>query len=141
MKLSYTQIRNRHGALVSIGNLKLPRKVCVAIARNITALEKEIAEYQKQKNDIAVRYAAKDASGKFVLDDSKKNFTFSSVSDYDGFIQEVSDLDETEINVEIMKFNESELEQCDNSERYDILTPTQEALIEWMIDYGNGKEE
>lgn len=134
MKMTYTELKNRHSNLILIGKMTLPRKVSVAIARNIVKFEKELDVYTKQRNDIADRYAKKDEAGNYITDND--NFTFDTEDDKTVFLQEMKELNETEIDVQVMVFKASDLDRCDEVERYAILSPVQEAAIEWMIDYG-----
>lgn len=138
MKMKLKDITNRHNLLLKIGHLTLPRKVSTAIARNLVKLEKETELYNKQRLDIANRYAKKDDKGDFILtkDENVSSYTFENKENEVAFRAEVKDLNETEIDVDIMKFDAAELERCEMVERYDFLTPVQEASIEWMIDYG-----
>ena len=136
MKITYEDILNRHAVLIKIGGKVLPRKATHAIARNIQKLEKEVEFHRKQYGDIADRYAAKDDDGNFVLDAKKEKHTFASEEDAASFRLEAKELIETEVDLDIMKFKSSELDKCDENDRYDILSPLEEAAIEWMIDYG-----
>lgn len=141
MKMTYAEIRNRHANLIVIGKLTLPRKVSVAIARNIIKFEKEMEVYEEQREDIAGRYAAKDGDGKFILDAEGKNYTFESQEKEAAFRQESKELNESEIDIDIMTFKASELDRCDEVERYNILPPVQEAAIGWMIDYDDEADD
>lgn len=139
MKMTYAELKNRHSNLIVIGKLTLPRKVSVAIARNIVKFEKELDVYTKQRNDIADRYAKKDEAGNYITD--KDNFTFDTEENKTVFLQEMKELNETELDVPVMVFKATELDRCDEVERYAILSPIQEAAIEWMIDYGEEADE
>lgn len=141
MKMNYAEIRNRHANLIVIGKMTLPRKVSVAIARNIIKFEKEMKVYEEQREDIAGRYAAKDEDGNFVIDAEGKNYTFESQEKEAAFRQESKELNESEIDIDIMTFKASELDRCDEVERYNILPPVQEAAIEWMIDYDDEADD
>ncbi|MCU6763370.1 Uncharacterised protein [uncultured Roseburia sp.] len=139
MKLTYNEITVKHNILMEIGKLTLPRKVSVAIARNLIRLEKELKLAEEQRADIADRYAAKDENGNFVLD--KEKYTFQTVADEKSFLEEAKELNEMEVEVQIMKFQAEELERCEQVERYAILTPLQEAALEWMANYGDQIEK
>lgn len=138
MNMTYAEIMNRHDLLLKIGHLTLPRKVSAAIARNLVKLEKEFELYNKQRLDIANRYAKKDEEGEFILTavGDKSAYTFNDTKDEVAFRTEAKDLDETEIDVDIMKFDAAEMERCEMVERYDFITPVQEAALGWMINYG-----
>lgn len=133
MKMTYSELTERHTVLLTVGKLTLPRKVSVAISRNIVKLENELKIYSEQDKDIAERYAAKDEKGEFVLENNA--FTFESMEKKGLFISERKELGETGIEIDILTFKASELDRCEEVERYDILTPVQEASLAWMIDY------
>ena len=136
MKMKYSEIIINRSILLEIGKLVLPRKVSVAIARNLTRLDKEMKIYGEQENDIASRYAKKDEDGKLIFKGAKGNeLEFEAPDDEKSFRAEKKELNDTEVEIEIMKFKSTELDRCEQVERYDILTPLQEASLEWMIDY------
>lgn len=141
MKMTYADILNRHAVLIKIGEKVLPRKATHAIARNIQKLEKESEFYRKQYGDIADRYAAKDDDGNFILDAKKENYTFASEEDAASFRSEAKDLIETEVDLDTMKFKADELDKCDENDKYDILSPLEEAAMDWMIDYDEDEKE
>ena len=133
--MKYTEIISRQQSLLNVVNLTLPRKVSVAVARNLAKIEKEITLYNNQREDIADRYAKKDEQGNYILDGS--NYTFAEDKDKEAFLQEARELNETDIDIDFMKFRAEELDRCDEVERYSIITPAQELALEWMIDYGH----
>ena len=133
MKMTVSEIQNRHSILITIGGLTLPRKISYAIAKNLVKLEKELKIVLAQKEDIANNYALKDEEDKFVLSDDGKNYTFESSDKKKEYISELEELLDTEIEVDIMTFDVSELDKCEDSDRYNILTPVQEASLSWMI--------
>lgn len=134
--MKYSEIIVNRRVLMEIGKFILPRKVSVAIARNLTRLDKEMKLYGEQENDIASRYAKKDEDGKIIFKGEKKNeLEFETTENLKRFQSEKKELNETEVEIEIMKFKSSELDRCEEVDRYQILTPVQEAAIEWMIDY------
>lgn len=142
MKMTYAEIQSRHKVLIAIGQLALPRKITHAISRNIVRLEKEIKIMNEQRADIADRYAKKDENGQFVTEQvgDNINYTFESDEKLEAYKDEINDLNETEVDVDIMMFKDTELDKCEN-ERYSMLTAVQEASIEWMVDYGEEETE
>ena len=131
--MKYSEMKNRFETLMEVSELTLPRKVSVAIARNISNFRKELEIYNEQDADIAKRYVAKDKDGKPVLDGNM--YTFASEVDRENFIRERNELNSAEVDVDIIKFNSSDLDGCYDSDRYEIMIPAQESSIEWMIDY------
>lgn len=131
--MKFSEIMIKKQSMADVLDLILPRKVSVAIARNLTTINKEIELYNQQREDIAERYAKKDEKGNYVLDGN--NYTFANGKDRQSFIEEVSELNDTDIDINIFKFNVSELDRCDESDRYNIITPSQEVSLGWMIDY------
>lgn len=136
MKMTVSEIQNRHSILITIGGLTLPRKVSYAIAKNLVELEKELKIVLSQKEDIANNYALKDEEDKFILSDDGKNYTFESSEKKKKYISELEELIDTEIEVDIMTFDVSELDKCED-DRYNILTPVQEASLSWMMHGGD----
>lgn len=135
--MTYRELQGKHEALVMVSGLTLPRKVSVAIARNLARFKKELKIYTEQDADIAGRYAARDEDGNFILDGN--SYTFDTPEDREGFIRERNELNDTEAGIEVVKFDASELDRCDEVERYSILTPAQEAAIGWMVNYADAE--
>lgn len=133
--MKFSEITVMHQALLGVVNMTLPRKVSVAVSRNLSKIEKEITLYNSQREDIAGRYARKDEQGNYILDGN--NYTFVSDENKEAFLQEAKELNETDIDIDFMKFRAEELDRCDEVERYSIITPAQEMALEWMIDYGD----
>ena len=131
--MKFSEIMIKKQSMADVLDLILPRKVSVAIARNLTTINKEIELYNQQREDIAERYAKKDEKGNYVLNGN--NYTFANDKDRQSFIEEVSELNDTDIDINIFKFNVSELDRCDESDRYNIITPSQEVSLGWMINY------
>lgn len=133
IKMKYSEMIVKYNALAELADKKLPRKASTAMARNICKLKEEIDFYIKQRTDIADRYAKKDANGKVVVENGA--YTFASNEYRDFFIEETEVLNNSEVEVDIITFDASELEQCDNLDRYDGLTPREEVNLSWMIKY------
>lgn len=131
--MKYSEMKKRYETLVKVSEFTLPRKVSVAIARNISNFREDLTIYNEQDADIAKRYVAKDEEGTPILDGNM--YTFASLEDRGNFVRERNELNDAEIDVDIVKFNSSDLDGCYESDRYDIMTPAQESSIEWMIDY------
>lgn len=132
-KMTFNELVNKHQVLMAVSDKVLPRKATVAIARNIGGMEKDMELHYKQRADIVDRFAVKNDEGEYVLDGD--NYTFASDEDRQAFLDEIKQLSETEIEVDIMTFDSAELERCEMVERYDILTPREEAALSWMIKY------
>lgn len=141
MKMKYSEIIVNRSVLMEIGKFILPRKVSEAIARNLTRMDKEVKFYGEQEGDIINRYAKKDDAGNVVFRDVKKGLLdFDTPEDEKNFLAEQKDLKNIEVEIEIKKFKSSELDKCEESDRYKILNPVQEAAIAWMIDYEDETE-
>ena len=134
MKMDYMEILDRNAVLLEVGKKMLPRKAAYAVSRNIKKLESEVKFYWGLREDIAARYAAKDAGGEYILEGN--NYTFASPEDEAAYRLELTELNGTEVEVDVMKFRAEELDKCDTDKRYGILSPVEEAAIEWMVDYG-----
>lgn len=142
MKLNYEKILNYHTILTgkindskkSLSDLILPRKVSASIARNINTLGQETELWNQQRDDIVARYVKKD-SGNHPMVDEHSFYIFKNDEDKSMFSQEMEELNKIEVDIDIAKFDADALDLCDSSERYDIITPAQESLISWMINY------
>lgn len=132
MELTYELVMARHAQLMNIGKeMKLPRKVSAVIARNILKLEDELKEINKQREEIAQQYAQKGEDGKFIVDGNQ--YTFEDDEKKLAFLRENNELNHVKVEVNITKINRTDLDKCEEDERYDILTPVQEAALDWMI--------
>lgn len=132
MRIKFKDITQNYESLKSVVDKVLPRKASMAIARNVVSLEAELKFYMQQKLDIAKRFAVCQ-NGEPVVDNG--NYTFSSDEDKKSFIEEINQLNESEIDVDIMVFDASELDRCDEVSKYDSITPREEASLNWMISY------
>lgn len=126
------ELEGRYRALVAVEDKILPRRFCVAIRKNMAAVKKEIDFFCEQRRDIATRYAVKEGNA-FILENNC--LTFDSEENKEGFIEEMRQLDETEIDVPVTTVEGTELDRCDLDRRYDMLSPKEEAALSWMIEY------
>ncbi len=129
--MTYEELLTRNSQLMEIGKLTLPRKVSYAIARNLVSMEAEVKIYLNQIRDIAERYVVKNENGEFKLDDSGK-YVFASDEDKQNYEQELKELGETSVDFKLFSFDVKELDKCETSDRFDILTPIQEGWLYWM---------
>lgn len=137
MKVTYLQAKKYLESLIAVENLKLTRKMTVAVLQNYKILYPICKEYQGQKNDIAQRYALKDDNGnfKFEMNQGKPSYRFENGAMFTSFVIESKELCEIEMDINITKVNSVEFDKCYNIEQYDSLTPRQEIDLEWMINY------
>lgn len=132
MKMTFLDLLVKNQNLVNLSNKTFPRKMSVAMARNLGEMEKEVELYNNQRKEIADLYAVKE-NGEFVL--AGDSFTFASEEDKKAFLEEIKQLNEVDVEVDIITVDSTELDRCDEMERYDILTPREEASLSWMIKY------
>ncbi len=137
-KLTFSEVKRKYEILGSFVDKVLPRKVTTAIARTVAKFEKELEFYDKQRADVVKRYALKNEDGTYIIENNA--YTFESKDDEKAFIEEIEQLNSTEVDVEIMRFDVSELERCDIVDKYDKLTAREELALEFIIDYGEGDE-
>ncbi|MCC8049699.1 MAG: hypothetical protein LIP10_03435 [Clostridiales bacterium] len=130
MKMTFSELVRNHQYLMEVGNLVLPRKITVAIHRNLALFEKEIETMNKQRLDVVDRYVLKDEKGNPVIEN--KQYCFASDEDKEAYLTEQHDIDETEFDLNIVTFDESEFDRCEEVERYDIPTAVQEMKLDWM---------
>ncbi len=132
MKMKYIDAVNRHSNLMKLGKKVLPRKINVAIARNLVKLEDEMKALQSQPEDIASRYACKDADGEFIKNGDQ--YTFATPEDKEAYYKEFKDFMESEIDINASTFEEVELDKCEEEgSKFDMLTSLELAYLEWMI--------
>ena len=92
MKLKLYDIVTAEGAIQELGKLKLPAKLGYKVAKNIRHINSELAEYNKMKNSLILeKYGVSDEKGNYQV--TKENVP--------GFVKEVNELLETEVEIEI----------------------------------------
>ena len=136
MRIKYADIESYYSSLKNAGNLKLPRVIRAAIARNMLLLDLEYRIYQPQKDEIIRTYAKKDEKGNTITGKDENGMLSCTIEPerINDFKNDMKDLESIEIELNIQTFPRSAFDLCDESDRYDIPTATQEAALSWMTE-------
>lgn len=93
MKL--VKIIGKYNALSAMVNREgLPFDMAYAIALNLDILEKPVQIYQKKRSEIAMKYAEKDETGKFIEKNGEVTLT-----DRTAFFEEISEILDKDIDI------------------------------------------
>lgn len=66
MTLNFVQLQEMLEGMKELANDKLPFKLSLLLAKNISLLDKEMEFYIKQEQDFALKYLATDENGMFI---------------------------------------------------------------------------
>lgn len=127
MKLTNRKILNDSNFLGGLIHKQLPIKVSYAIAKNVSKIEKELEIYNKERQKLLDKYCVKDEKGNLVIDESNN---YSIEEEYiDICNKELNELLDIEVDIDIHKFNESDLlnSNCE-------ITASELMLIDYMIE-------
>ena len=115
----------------TISNKKMPVKLSFTIAKNLKNIKQCVEDYEEQRMKLIQLYAKKDQNGELIID---KNGN-AEVENQTKFLQELTELLNTEEKFDIIKVNVSVLDKYDEGDSiYDPLTPVQLEAIDWMIN-------
>lgn len=109
-------IQHQEGLLRQSGKV-YTAKLGYAISKNIKYFQEIIKDYDENRIKICERYADKGENGKPVTEDGKYVFSKENEKIVN---EECKDLQEVDTEVSIMKVPFSEMERCENADRYDI---------------------
>lgn len=109
---------------------KLPVKISYAVMKNQKMLESEYKNLEQQRVKLCEVYAEKDEDHKPIIKDGSYIF---SKEDRDAFSEEYKDMMGEEIEVNIHSVSIKELDKCDESDRYDAITPADLEVIAFML--------
>lgn len=116
--------------LSSIKKLKLPAIVGRAIAKNIDKLQSEMKYIDEQILKIKENYAEKDVDGKAVIAGGEYKM---SETDKMKCIEEQNEFFDASAEIDFVKIKEEDLDKCELSERFDVLTVEQNCAVLFMI--------
>lgn len=144
VKMKLGELQSVIVSLQAVKAKKLTVKVQYALAVNIKKLTEKYLEYNNQRTEILERDCVKDTDGKPVLEDrvtkndagevvdTQQSYTYSSDTDREKALKEVSELNSIEEELELHMIKLEELERCDE-EPYDGLTGTNVQDMLFMI--------
>lgn len=134
MEMKLGEIRGRLEGLLRIADKTFPAKVSYAIAKNLKLLESEFKDLEEQRIKICESYANKDEDGKAVTQEKDGNTVYVFSGDaQEQCNKEYADLLGEEIDLDIHTVEASELDKCDESERFDIPTTADYMAMEFMF--------
>nr|WP_301905950.1 hypothetical protein [uncultured Anaerostipes sp.]DAQ13428.1 MAG TPA: Protein of unknown function (DUF1617) [Caudoviricetes sp.] len=106
-------------------------KLGYAISKNIKTFQEVIKDYDENRVKICERYAEKDQDGKARIEEDKYVFT----EDNEKIVnEECGDLQDVDQEISFLKVPFSELERCEEIERYDIPSVSDVNDLMFMIE-------
>lgn len=127
MKLTNRKIVNDSNFLGGLIHKQLPVKISYAISKNISKIERELEIYNKERQKLLDKYCVKDEEGKNLIDENNQ----LKIADehIDNWNKDLNELLDIEVDIDIYKFNESDLlnSNCE-------MTVSELMLIDYMIE-------
>ena len=128
MKIRNSQIVNFINGVMNLKEKKLPIKLGYAITRNIKIMDPVATSYEEERQKILGKYAEKDDSGKFKVEDGSY-----IISDILGYEREMEELLEIENEMQLHTVTIEEIEKCD-MEQFDALSVQDITLLDMMME-------
>lgn len=128
MKIKNSQIVNFINGVMNLKEKKLPIKLGFAITRNIKIMGPVATSYEEERYKILGKYAEKDDSGKFKVEDSSY-----IISDMVGYEREMNELLAIENEMQLHTVVIDEIEKCD-LEQFDSLSVQDITLLDMMLE-------
>ena len=128
MKIKNGQIVNFINGVMNLKEKKLPIKLGYAITRNIKIMDPIATSYEEERQKILGKYAEKDDSGKFKVEDGSY-----IISDILGYEREMEELLEIENEMQLHTVTFDEIEKCD-LEQFDALSVQDMTLLDMMLE-------
>ena len=128
MKIKNSQIVNFINGVTNLKEKKLPIKLGYAITRNIKIMDPVATSYEEERQKILGKYAEKDDSGKFKVEDGSY-----IISDISGYEREMEELLGIENEMQLHTVTIEEIEKCD-MEQFDSLSVQDITLLDLMME-------
>ena len=128
MKIRNSQIVNFINGVMNLKEKKLPIKLGYAITRNIKIMDPIATSYEEERQKILGKYAEKDDSGNFKVEDGSY-----IISDISGYEREMEELLEIENEMQLHTVTIDEIEKCD-LEQFDALSVQDITLLDMMME-------
>lgn len=128
MKIKNSQIVNFINGVMNLKDKKLPVKLGYAITRNKKIMDPVATSYEEERQKILGKYAEKDDSGKFKVEDGAY-----IISDILGYEREMDELLEIENEMHLHTVTIDEIEKCD-LEQFDSLSVQDITLLDMMME-------
>lgn len=123
---------NHLNSLKTVSEKVYPAKMRFAITRNIIKISAETELVEKSRIEICERYAAKDVDGKPMVKDGA--YVCGTAEDVAARDAEIKALYNTEIDIDILKIQQQDIEECDTKDRYDIPSISEVIALDFMVE-------
>lgn len=140
MKMKLKEVIEHYNGLVSINtdgqtllSKRFPVKLSFGISKNIKKLEREVEDYQKERIKICESLSNKDEEDKPIMIKKEDGTEVYDIPDRKLFDEEIKELLDTEVDIDIHMVEEAVLDQCSESERYDIPNTRDLMIIDFML--------
>lgn len=125
MTLNFVQLQEMLEGMKELANEKLPFKLSLLLAKNITLLDQEMEFYIKQEQEFALKYLATDENGMFV---QEREGVFKIKSGMEDECRQArTDLNQFSVNVDLHRIPVSLMDNLD-------VTPKQLIAIESILN-------
>ena len=118
-------------ALAALEKKSLPVKISFAVSVNIEKLNETAKQVEKQRIAILEKFSKKDEDGKPLIEENRYQIEEGSMEEVTG---QVTELMEEDVDVASRKVSVDALQQCDENDKYDTLTPGELLSISFMIE-------
>lgn len=118
--------------LKTVADKVYPARMRYAITRNILKISAETELAEKSRIEICGRYAAKDEDGNPLVKDGV--YICATDEDAKARDEEVRALYDTDVDIDILKIQQQDLEECDLKDRYDIPSIAEVMALDFMIE-------
>lgn len=132
MKFKLYELENRILKLNALGAKKLPVKLSYAISKNSKLFLAEYETVTKERQKVLERDCLRNDDGSPVITDN--SYTYENEDTKRTAIDEVTELLQTETDIEVMKVPIAVLEKCDDLQKFDALTAEEVAAIDFMLE-------
>ena len=129
------EVYGRLNALLKLSEKCLPVKISYAIAKNTKVLAEEYKTINAQRIELCEKYANKDSDGNPIKKDKDGELIYDLTDENNiEMNKEYNELLEVDSDLTIHKVSIADFEKCESNSRYDILTPSEYAALEFMIE-------
>lgn len=132
----YKDIESNYSKINTLRNAKLPIKMEIAIARNLSVMKPVVDEITNKRLQLLHEYATKKADGSLdfiVTDNGSISFNFPSQDAKHTFEEQMEDMLNLDENLSLVKITDEDLYRLDDN-KYESITPADIISLEFMID-------
>ena len=128
MKMKNKEIVTFLNTCAGLKQKHLPVRLAYAIKKNIAAVQEAAAAYSAEREELVDRYAQKDDSGKYILENGC--YVLENKTDFEKDMEELLGI-ETEVGIHTISMET--VEKCDDDPKYDTLTIEELDAIDYML--------